>query len=50
MKWESNPEFHKLRAEVGVIKTGGSDEGRKHTTTNETRSCDEQHTENAGSV
>lgn len=53
MKWESHPEFYKLRAEVSVIKTGGSDEGHKHTITNdqnETRSCDEQHTENAGSV
>jgi hypothetical protein len=50
MQWESNSEFHKSRAEVGVIKTGGSDEGSKHTPTNETRSYDEQHTENAENV
>ncbi len=50
MEWESDSEFHKLRADVGVIKTGGSDEGSKHTPANEARSCDEQQTEKAGSV
>lgn len=47
MEWESNSEFHKSRAEIGGIKTGGSDEKIKKIAMNDACHSGEQHTEQA---
>lgn len=47
MEWESNSEFHKSRAEVGGIKTGGSEGKNKQIAMNDARHSGEQHTEQA---